>query len=188
MEGQSEKKQLTFFRLETQIGRFRQISTFIFDIDGVLTDGTVLLVDKEIQSRQMHVKDGLGLQIALSNGYKVIIISGGNSPESARRLNALGIKDVFLSVKDKKIFIDDLRSKNGWQWKELCYMGDDLPDIELLKTVGLSACPSDAVAEVVSLCDYVSTRRGGLGCVRELIERVMKISGTWNFDPGIVSK
>ena len=167
---------------------FKKVTTFIFDIDGVLTDGTVLVLRDGLQARQMHVKDGFGLQMAIKNGYRVFIISGGISEESKKRLEYLGLKDIYLGIADKTKFINDLLNDNSIKWEEVLYMGDDLPDIPIMKKVGLSCCPADAVNEVKSIVKYISPINGGWGCVRDVIEKVLKVNGHWGYETDVTSK
>jgi len=167
---------------------FKKITTFIFDIDGVLTDGTVLILRDGLQARQMHVKDGFGLQMAMKNGYRVFIISGGISEESKKRLENLGIKEVHIGIADKTKFVADLLKSKKVKWEEVLYMGDDLPDLPLMSKVGLSSCPADAVNEVKSVVKYISPINGGWGCVRDVIEKVLKVNGHWKYDVEISSK
>src|SRR5882672_10261922 len=127
---------------------FKKITTFIFDIDGVLTDGTVLVLDHGLQARRMHIKDGFALQMAAKNNYRILIVSGGNSPQVTDRLNKLGIHDVHMSVLDKKAFVEEYMGKNKLSASEVLYMGDDLPDIPAMACAGLACCPADAVMEV----------------------------------------
>lgn len=167
---------------------FKKITTFIFDIDGVLTDGTVLVLRDGLQVRQMHVKDGLGLQMAMKNGYNVFVISGGNSEEAKKRLEYLGIKEIHLGVHDKTAFVSGLLQKKNIAWENVLYMGDDLPDIPLLGKAGVSACPADAVNEVKAMVKYISPVNGGWGCVRDVIEKVLKTKDDWKFETGITAK
>jgi 3-deoxy-D-manno-octulosonate 8-phosphate phosphatase (KDO 8-P phosphatase) len=167
---------------------FKEISTFVFDIDGVLTDGNVLLLENGLQARTMNVKDGLALQMALKNGYKVIIISGGSSEPVIRRLQYLGLEEIHLGLKDKLKFFEGLREQYSLNWKEVLYMGDDLPDLPMLEKVGLSCCPKDAVQEVHAASKYISSFYGGAGAVRDVIEKVLKLNGQWNYVPDISSR
>jgi 3-deoxy-D-manno-octulosonate 8-phosphate phosphatase (KDO 8-P phosphatase) len=167
---------------------FKKVTTFVFDIDGVLTDGTVLVLRDGVQARQMHIKDGLGLQMAMKNGCHVFIISGGYSEEVKSRLQKLGVNNIFLAVEDKASLIGSLLEKNNLNWDELLYMGDDLPDIPLMGKVGLSCCPADAVNEVKAVANYISPVNGGWGCVRDVIEKVLKSRGKWEYDTSITSK
>lgn len=167
---------------------FKGITTFVFDVDGVLTDGTVLLLENGLQARQMHIKDGLALQMALKNGYRVIIISGGTSEPVIRRLQYLGIEEIHLGLIDKLKFFDGIREQYGLQWNEILYMGDDLPDLPVLEKVGLPSCPADAVAEVKEASNYISPVKGGYGCVRDVIEKVLKLNADWKYIPEISSR
>jgi 3-deoxy-D-manno-octulosonate 8-phosphate phosphatase (KDO 8-P phosphatase) len=167
---------------------FSKITTFVFDVDGVLTDGTVLVLPNGVQARQMHIKDGFGLQMAIKNGFKVVIISGGTSEPVVDRLNKLGITDVYMTVTDKKEFLETYINKKGLSWNELLYMADDLPDLEVMKHCGVSACPADAVTEIKDIAHYISPINGGFGCVREIIEKVLKVQGKWNYGTDVVSK
>mgnify|MGYP003575194499 FL=1 len=167
---------------------FKHITTFVFDVDGVLTDGTVLLLENGLQARTMHVKDGLALQMALKNNYHVVVISGAYSDPVLKRLQYLGIKDIFLATKDKLQLLEKWRTENGIDWQQMLYMGDDLPDVPVLKAVGLAACPADAVGEVKKVSQYISPITGGKGCVRDVIEKVLKLAGRWHYETEIVSK
>jgi 3-deoxy-D-manno-octulosonate 8-phosphate phosphatase (KDO 8-P phosphatase) len=167
---------------------FKNITTFIFDIDGVLTDGTVLVLRDGLQVRQMHVKDGFGLQMAMRNGYQVFIISGGTSEEAKKRLEYLGIKEIHLGITDKTKFVTDLLTAKNTGWDKVLYMGDDLPDLPLLNKAGMSCCPADAVNEVKSAVKYISPVNGGWGCVRDVIEKVLKVNGQWEYRADVTSK
>lgn len=167
---------------------FKPITTFVFDVDGVMTDGTVLLLENGLQARTMNIKDGLALQMALRQGYRVIIISGGTSEPVIRRLQYLGLKDVHLGLKDKLKFFEGIRQQYHLSWSEILYMGDDLPDVPVLDKVGLPCCPSDAVPEVITSCRYVSTVKGGGGAVRDVIEKVLKLNNHWHYVPDVSSR
>ncbi|MEJ0101169.1 MAG: 3-deoxy-D-manno-octulosonate 8-phosphate phosphatase [Bacteroidota bacterium] len=167
---------------------FKNITTFVFDVDGVLTDGTVLVLENGLQARRMNIKDGLGLQMALKNGFNVVVISGGNSKPVEERLNKLGVRDVYMSVGDKKNFLSDYIGKHGLTWEELLFMADDLPDLETMNAVGVSACPADAVQEIKEVSKYISSVKGGYGCVRDIIEKVLKVQGKWVFDNTVTSR
>ena len=164
------------------LAEFKKITTFVFDIDGVLTDGTLLILSDGLQARRMHVKDGFGLQMAMKKGYNVFIISGGDSHEVQARLEKLGVKNIHLSVGDKAQLLTSLLQKHKIEMANVLYMGDDLPDLPLLKKVGLSCCPADAVYEVKNIVKYISPVNGGWGCVRDVIEKVLKVNDHWEFD------
>jgi len=167
---------------------FKNITTFVFDVDGVLTDGTVLVLENGLQARTMNIKDGLALQMALKNGFNVIVISGGNSKPVEERLNKLGVKDVYMSIGDKKKFIDNYIAEKGLKWEELLFMADDLPDLELINAVGVATCPADAVQEIKERSKYISPANGGYGCVRDIIEKVLKVQDKWIFDKTVTSR
>jgi 3-deoxy-D-manno-octulosonate 8-phosphate phosphatase (KDO 8-P phosphatase) len=168
--------------------QFKKIRTFVFDIDGVLTDGTLLILKDGLQARQMHVKDGFGLQMALNKGYEVLVISGGYSEESKQRLEKLGVRKVHLAVVNKTEFLVNYVKEHSLKWDEVLYMGDDLPDLPLMQKVGLPCCPADAVYEVRGVSKYISPFNGGWGCVRDVIEKVLKVNGQWVFEEHITSK
>lgn len=167
---------------------FSHITTFVFDVDGVLTDGTVLLLENGLQARQMHIKDGLALQMAMKNGFKVVIVSGSFSEPVVKRMHYLGVTEVYCSVKNKKAFLDDYLEKEGLGWEQVLFMGDDLPDMATIKSAGVGCCPADAVTEVKNASMYISPVNGGYGCVRDVIEKVLKLNNAWNFDVEVTSR
>lgn len=166
---------------------FQQISTFVFDVDGVLTDGTVLLLENGLQARRMNIKDGLALQMAMKQN-RVVIVSGAYSEPVLARLQYLGLQEIYLGTKDKLAFLQEYCSRHAIEWNQLLYMGDDLPDMDVLKSAGIACCPADAVPEVQSICHYISPKKGGEGCVRDVIEKVLKLHGHWHNDSGLVSQ
>lgn len=167
---------------------FKKITTFIFDMDGVLTDGTVLVLENGLQARRMNIKDGFALQMAEKNGYKVLIISGGNSLQVVQRLEKLGITDVHMSVLDKKEFVASYIDSNNLKAEEVLYMGDDMPDLPALSVVGLPCCPADAVIEVKEAVQYISPLNGGCACVRDVIEKVLKLNDHWHYRVDVTSR
>lgn len=167
---------------------FKKITTLVFDVDGVLTDGSLLILPGDVYARRMNIKDGYALQLAVKQGYHVVIISGADSPEVIERLNKLGITAVYTKVKDKVSVLQDYLSEHDLTWDEVMYMGDDIPDFEVMQKVALPCCPADAVTEIKQLCKYISPVSGGTGCARDIIEKVMKVNGHWNQDTEIRSK
>lgn len=170
------------------LAEFKRVTTFIFDIDGVLTDSSVILLENGLQARRMNIKDGLGLQMAIKNGFKVIAISGSYSEPVVQRLKKLGLHEVQMSVTDKKKFAEKYVSKNNLTWEEVLYMADDLPDIALMQMVGLPCCPADAVPEILEVSKYISPVNGGYGCARDVIEKVLRVQDKWIFHDDVVSK
>ncbi|WP_299766288.1 HAD-IIIA family hydrolase [uncultured Dokdonia sp.] len=163
-----------------------QITTFIFDVDGVLTDGTLKITTDGQMHREMNVKDGYALKTALNEGYNVCIISGGTDEGVRHRLQGLGIKNVYLGAHQKVNQLTEYIQEHGIQTENILYMGDDIPDYPVMKMVGLPACPQDAVKEIKEVSKYISHKNGGKGCVRDVIEQVLKVQGKWmrEFDAG----
>lgn len=156
------------------------ITTFIFDVDGVLTDGTILLTTNGEMLRTMNIKDGFAMKTAIDAGYHMCVISGGSNEGVRQRLNALGITDVYLGANNKIAQLDMYLAKNSIKHENVLYMGDDVPDYPVMKLVGLPTCPQDAVPEIKSISKYISHKNGGRGCVRDVIEQVLKVQGKWN--------
>lgn len=154
------------------------ITTFIFDVDGVLTDGSVTLYKDEIV-RTLNSRDGYAIQYAVKKGYDVFILTGGSSLSVKKRLITLGVKAVVLSAKNKLNEYTVLRKKYSFRNEEVLYMGDDIPDFPVLKEVGVATCPQDAVQEIKSICDYQSPYKGGRYCVRDVIEQTLRVQGKW---------
>ncbi|MGB3608536.1 KdsC family phosphatase [Psychroserpens sp.] len=161
-----------------------QITTFIFDVDGVLTDGTVTIMSNGDMLRRMNIKDGYALKTAVDAGFKMCIISGGSNLGVQKRLEGLGIKDIYLGAHKKVNQFHEYLTKNNIDAKNVLYMGDDIPDIPVMKLVGLACCPQDAAIEVKGTSHYISHKGGGQGAVRDIIEQVMKVQDKWdgNFD------
>ncbi len=167
---------------------FQSIRHFIFDIDGVLTDGSVWVMPGGEQVRRMNIKDGFALQLAHRCGYSIAVISG-SAPSAVRsRLQNLGITDVHFSVADKAGFLLARMQELCWDPALTLYMGDDLPDLAAMLLVGLPACPNDAAPEIRSAAKYISPVSGGMGCVRDVIEQVLRLNGHWSAQPGIASR
>lgn len=159
--------------------KLTRTKAFIFDIDGVLTDGSVILLPDGEQLRAMNIKDGFAIQLAMKRGYKIAVISGGRYEMARKRLNGLGVYDVYLGVDDKVDAFNEFILTYNIQPDEVLYMGDDIPDYEVMKRVGVPTCPDDAVHEIKEISIYVSDKKGGRGCVRDIIEQVMRVQGKW---------
>ncbi len=155
------------------------ITTFIFDYDGVLTDGKVFVINDHEQLRSSNVKDGYALQYAVKKGYRVAVISGGKSKTMTKRMNTLGITDVFLGIDNKIETYRKYLLDNNIKQEEVLYMGDDIPDFEIMNEVGVATCPSDSAQEIKAIADYISDIKGGEGCVRDVIEQVLKLQDKW---------
>ena len=156
------------------------ITTFVFDIDGVLTDSSVHVSPTGEMLRIMNIRDGFAMKAAIESGYNLCIISGGSNEGVRIRLQNLGINDIHLGSSDKvKTFktYTDLHKINP---EHVLYMGDDIPDYHVMQLVGLPTCPQDAVAEIKGISKYISHIKGGKGAVREVIEQVMKVQGKWS--------
>ena len=161
------------------LSKFNDIKTFIFDVDGVLTNSNLLVTEDGHLLRTVNTRDGFAIRTAIDKGYNVYIITGGGSEGITKRFSGLGVPLIFSKVKDKKSTFEQLVAEYNLNTKEILYMGDDLVDYEVMEQVGLPVCPSDAVPEIISLSQYVSHLEGGKGCVRDVIERVLKLHDNW---------
>ena len=160
------------------------ITTFIFDVDGVLTNATVTVTTSGELLRTMNMKDGYGLKTAVDMGFNVCIISGGSNEGVRMRLAGLGISDIYLSAHNKIEQLQDYINRKGIKSENILYMGDDIPDCPVMKLVGLPCCPQDAVPEIKTISKYISHKKGGEGAVRDVIEQVLKVQGKWNSNFG----
>lgn len=158
---------------------FEKIRFFVFDIDGVLTDGMLHVQENGELLRRMNIKDGYALQLAIKKGYKVWVISGGRSAAIQARLERLGVTEVYIGVADKKEQLQLLMKQYHAAKEAVLYMGDDMPDLEAMQLSGLKCCPQDAVSDIKSVCDYIAPLTGGRGCVRDVIEKVLKLQDNW---------
>lgn len=166
---------------------FKSVTTLVFDVDGVLTDGTLTVLPDGVMARKMNVKDGYALQLAVKRGYNIVIISGGNSEEVRDRLNKLGVAEVFMKVTDKVNILKKYLQEQSLSWEEVLYMGDDIPDLNVMQEARVACCPADAVEEIKEVSTYISHLNGGFGCVRDVIEKVLKLRGHWKDDTHIPS-
>ena len=168
------------------MGNFKEdianVKAFAFDCDGVLTDGSLMMTESGQLIRVFNAKDGYAIVKALAANYPVAIISGGSGDVMEMRFKKLGITDLYLGSLDKLNDIDDFRYKYGFEREDILYVGDDVPDIEPMMNVGLSVAPSDAVLEVKAIARHVSEYGGGKGCVRDVIEQVLKARGDWSVE------
>ncbi|MBA2423702.1 MAG: HAD hydrolase family protein [Chitinophagales bacterium] len=158
---------------------FKATTAFIMDVDGVLTDGSVLLTDSGDELRTMNIRDGYALQLAIKRGFSIVVISGGRSEGVVRRLNRLGIKNIAGGVDDKPMALMQIADALKIDLTTSVYIGDDIPDLEVMQLCGIPCCPSDAASEVIDISKYVSPWAGGKGCVRDILEKVMKLQSKW---------
>ncbi|MDA9843856.1 HAD-IIIA family hydrolase [Flavobacteriaceae bacterium] len=161
-----------------------KIKTFIFDVDGVLTDGKILITSEGDLLRSFDTKDGYAMKCALVKGYKIVIITGGRNEGVRERFKELGVYDIYMSAHHKLDAYQDLQDNYNLNPDEILYIGDDVPDIPVMKKVGVSCCPADAVSDVKAMADYISHKKGGEGCVREIIEQVLRVQGQWSLEIG----
>ncbi len=165
---------------------FKDIHTLIFDVDGVLTDSSVLVLEDGKLLRRMSIRDGYALKMAVESGLNVVVITGGKSEGVKVRLQNLGIRDIYTGVRDKLdkyeeyLLLNDLDSEDE---AGILYMGDDLPDYEVMRRVGLPCCPRDAAPEIINISRYLSVADGGAGCARDVIEKILKLQGKWFEEP-----
>jgi 3-deoxy-D-manno-octulosonate 8-phosphate phosphatase (KDO 8-P phosphatase) len=162
--------------------KLSKIKAFAFDVDGVFTDGTVLATADGDLLRSHNAKDGFAVRMAVIQGFPVGIITGGASISIVKRFELIGIEksEIYLKSLNKIVDFNDFCKKNHLQPHEVLFMGDDIPDLSVMKECGLPTCPSDAVEEVKAVCEYISIFPGGKGCVRDVIEQTLKIHNKWN--------
>ena len=159
--------------------KIKHIKAFVLDVDGVLTNGMLLLTESGEHLRQFNIKDGYALQLAIKRGFKVAIVSGAKSKGVEHRMKGLGIVDIYLGLDSKTEAYQDFIDKNSLSPEQVLFMGDDIPDLQLMKLAGLAVCPADAVEEIKSVSHYISTRNGGEAFVRDMIEKVLKVQNLW---------
>jgi len=160
----------------------KQIKCLAFDVDGVFTDGQVYLFPGNEFVRSVNIKDGYAVQHCIKMGFPIAIITGGNSDEVRKRFEYLGVTDIYMRSSSKIGDYEDFRMKYGFDHSEILFMGDDLPDYEIMKLVGLPACPADAAHEIREISKYISDKKGGEGCARDVIEQVLRIHDKWLVD------
>lgn len=159
-----------------------KIKALVFDVDGVLSSDMIPLHPSGEPMRMINIKDGYSLQLAVKKGLEVAIITGGNTDAVRKRFAGLGIKHLYLGASVKKIQLAHFLESTGLKPEEVMYMGDDIPDYEVMQLVGLPTCPADAAPEIKAISRYISSREGGKGCARDVIEQVLKAQGLWMAD------
>lgn len=168
-----------FINVGNVLADFKNIHTFIFDVDGVLTNGELLITEKGELLRKMNVRDGYALKKALNEKYKIIIITGGSSLGTIDRLKALGVTEIIYGAHNKLKHYEKLLDEFSLDEDGILYMGDDIPDYEVMRRVGLPCCPNDAAPEILEISRYISPFKGGQGCARDVLEKVLKLNGLW---------
>ena len=160
----------------------KNVSAFVFDVDGVMTNGQIMITTEGEMYREMNTRDGFAIKCALERDFKIAIISGGTNEGVRKRLEILGVDKVYLGIQEKDIAFDDFLKTYDIDPEEVLCMGDDVPDLSVLEKVGVATCPQDAVSDVKKIVDYISHKKGGDGCVREIIEQVMRVQNKWDFN------
>lgn len=164
-----------------QLEKFGEIDTLIFDVDGVMTDSSLHVLENGQLLRKMHTRDGYALKMAVKAGLRVCIITGGKSEGVKIRLQNLGVSDIYVGIQDKLETYEEYIDIYDLDEDRILYMGDDLPDLAVMRRVGFPVCPSDAAPEILKISKYISSERGGHGCVRDVIERILKVNGKWPY-------
>jgi 3-deoxy-D-manno-octulosonate 8-phosphate phosphatase (KDO 8-P phosphatase) len=161
-----------------------RVKAFVFDIDGVLSLQTINLNSFGVPNRTVNLRDGYAVQLAVKKGYLVAVISGSNSKEYLKRLKQLGVKDVYLNSRSKLDHFNDFLKKHNLEKSDVLFMGDDIPDYEVMKVAGVPVCPSDADSEIKQVASYISDKKGGEGCVRDVVEQVLRLHNKWMDNEG----
>lgn len=188
MEGSTKIRLHLCLKCIDLLTSLQKITCFVFDVDGVLTNGNLLIMPNGLMARTMNIKDGYALQLAIKKGYQVWVISGGHSEEVRNRLSLLGITEIHMRVSNKKDQIQLLAKENNVPFETILYMGDDMPDYEAMQLVGIAACPNDACTDIKTISGYKALAKGGEGCAREVIEMVLKLNDHWDVQDHIMAK
>lgn len=167
--------------------RFARVKLLVFDMDGVLTNGKIIVMPDGQWVRQMDIKDGYAIQLAIRSGLEIAVITGSHDVGIEKRLLKLGVNRFYHQVMSKATVLGELIASLGLTQDEVLYMGDDVPDLEAFELAGIRVCPSDAAADLLEVADYISPFSGGSGCVRDLLEKVLRIKGLWYKREGIQS-
>ena len=163
-------------KLDYDLGRIKGLA---FDVDGVLSADTIPLHPGGEPCSTVNIKDGYAIQLAVRKGFEVAIITGGRTEAVRQRFEGLGVQHIYMGASVKIISFEEWLLATGLQADEILYMGDDIPDYEVMQRVGLPCCPADAAPEIKSIATYISPRNGGYGCGRDVREQVMKAQGKW---------
>lgn len=174
--------------IDNILSRLAHIRLVALDVDGVLTDGKLFILPEGQAFRGFNIKDGYAIQLAVRMGLEIAIVSGSGDDAVFSRFSKLGVRHIFLGVKDKKSTLNTLLDSIGVSKSEVLFMGDDLPDLAVIQSVGLAACPADAATEIKKIAHYVSPLNGGNGCVRDVLEKILKLQDKWDTDTDLVSR
>ncbi|MBQ0016176.1 MAG: HAD-IIIA family hydrolase [Bacteroidales bacterium] len=166
--------------------KLHAIKAFVFDFDGVMTDGAVWTLPDGQTMRSGNIKDGYAIQYAVKKGYHVAVISGANSTSIQHRLASLGVTNIFIGCANKIETYNKFLTDNNLTEQQVLYMGDDIPDYPIMKRCGVATCPSDAVVEIKEIAHYISRYPGGGGCVRDIIEQTMRLHGQWFHQDAVI--
>jgi 3-deoxy-D-manno-octulosonate 8-phosphate phosphatase (KDO 8-P phosphatase) len=167
--------------------QLKGIKYVFLDVDGVLTNGQVLVNEAGEQWRTFYVKDGYAIQYAIKQGLEIFIITGGRSTGIQKRFSGLGVREIHLNISDKLALLEQLKDQYGFNYSECLFIGDDMPDLACMQQVGIAICPADAADEIKRICHYVSVKKGGEGVVRETLEKILKLQGLWHDDTHVKS-
>ncbi len=165
-----------------KVYRFDLITTILMDMDGVLTDGRVITLETGEHLRYLSSKDAYAIQHAVKAGYRLALLSGGHSVGIEKRMHSLGVTDVFMRVPNKLQVYEEYKLTHNLTDEQVLYIGDDMPDYEVMQAAGIGCAPADAAADILEVADYITQAHGGQGAVREVIEKLMKVQDIW-FNP-----
>lgn len=161
------------------LSKFKKIRCIVLDVDGVLTDGTILVTESGEFLRSFNVKDGYAIQLAVKRGLKVFVISGGQSKGVLERMKRLGVDQIHLGISNKLSLLQKISSSEGLKPDEILFVGDDIPDLESMRWCGVSVCPADAAEDIKKISSFISPFKGGKGVVRDIIEKILKLQDNW---------
>lgn len=169
------------------LSKFKKIRCIVLDVDGVLTDGTIMVTESGEFLRSFNVKDGYAIQLAVKRGLKVFVISGGQSKGVLERMKRLGVDQIHLGISNKLSLLQKISSSEGLKPDEILFVGDDIPDLESMRWCGVSVCPADAAEDIKKISSFISPFKGGKGVVRDIIEKILKLQDNWVADKYVKS-
>lgn len=169
------------------LSKFKKIRCIVLDVDGVLTDGTIMVTESGEFLRSFNVKDGYAIQLAVKRGIKVFVISGGQSEGVFERMKRLGVDQIHLGISNKLSLLQKISSSERLKPDEILFVGDDIPDLESMRWCGVSVCPADAAEDIKKISSFISPFKGGKGVVRDIIEKILKLQDNWVADKYVKS-